>query len=324
MRWWTGKPRWVLAGGLALAAAVPAPATMAPRSAAADEPAPGANRQFISIRWSNGQFTGHDRDSFVAPGIGEGEVVCSRYTQWVSFQPADLAKRANMWVIRKRGDITAVKANRLDHPRTGREYNEGMNEFGNDLEDSGSFVGIISLRPGAEEAGGPRPTPTTFRVNWNWKFGAEGDRCEVTGVVVSPPVTGSTEVLGALTVNWQHDSPGGRDGDGMNVPGVGTLRITCNHEGQWLTLHAEGDDRSVAASTYEGEGTQAVTHQDRGPVDGEPIAIRLPPNGMITATLRAGGQERGTLVLSSEYELNHDENRDLNKCFVAAQVVART
>lgn len=287
----------------------------------------GARRQPIFIRWSNGQFTGHDRASFVAPAIGRGEVVCGRYTQWVRFFPSDTRQRANMWVVRRRGDSTAVRANRLDFPRTGREFNEGMNERHNDLEDEGSFVGIISLRPGAGSLGGPGPTPTTFRIWWKWKFGdSPGDRCQVNGMVVSPPVRGSSEALGSLTINWQHNSSDGRDGDATSIPGVGTLRATCNREVQELTLVPDHDDTSYELTTYQGEGTANATREQLSTVAGEPLRVPLPANGMLTATWDADGsgpQSPAELVLSSEHELNHDENPDLNRCFVAGQVLAK-
>lgn len=141
--------------------------------------------QVLNINWQHNP-AGHDKTFFVAPGIGHGEVVCNTRKQWLRFFPDDLSKRANMWITRTRGNIVAVKANHLDYPNTGKDFQEGMNEVYGDQEDTGSFTGIISQRPGKGGRGGPGPSPTTIQMSWHWVFDDQyGPRCYVMGRVTT-------------------------------------------------------------------------------------------------------------------------------------------
>jgi len=54
----------------------------------------------LTANWRNGQSAGRDRAAFVAPGIGEGEVVCSPDTQQVQFRPYDQQSDTAMWTTR--------------------------------------------------------------------------------------------------------------------------------------------------------------------------------------------------------------------------------
>ena len=48
----------------------------------------------------NGQFTGRDRVSFTAPGIGQGEVICSRDAQLIEFRRYDSRNDVALWTAK--------------------------------------------------------------------------------------------------------------------------------------------------------------------------------------------------------------------------------
>jgi hypothetical protein len=136
--------------------------------------------QSIAINWQNDRAAGRDRQRFVAPGIGRGEVVCSRNAQQVRLRPFDQRADTVMWTTRiERGD-TDVRTARRER-NTGPEFNEGMNLVGDAPEGNGTFVGLISSRGDRDGDGGPGPHPTAFRLSWHWQFGDGAPRCYVAG-----------------------------------------------------------------------------------------------------------------------------------------------
>jgi hypothetical protein len=143
------------------------------------------SRQAVTINWQNGQFAGRDTASFVAPGIGTGQIVCSPDTQWLRFFPADAsADTAMTWLESEPGSRVGVNtAVRTQY--TGPDFYAGFNDSLGQQVGSGSVEGIISSRLNRDSLGGPGPAPTTFRVTWNWNFGGGSPGCSVAGEFVS-------------------------------------------------------------------------------------------------------------------------------------------
>jgi hypothetical protein len=147
--------------------------------------APDIGRQAVSINWANGQFAGQDTASFVAPGIGTGQIVCSPDTQWLRFFPSDAnADTAMTWLESEPGSRVGVNtAVRTQY--TGPDFYAGFNDSLGQQAGSGSLEGIISSRLDRTALGGAGPAPTTFRVTWNWNFGGGSPGCSVAGEFVS-------------------------------------------------------------------------------------------------------------------------------------------
>ena len=153
------------------------------------ERGPGSFRQDITINWQNGQSTGRDRETFVAPGIGKGEVICNTQAQQVIFEPYDQGKDTAMWITRVQdqgfgaGAEVVVRTARREQG-TGDLFNEGLNFQGYDRggtenEGTGMFTGLISSRGDRSSEGGPGSAPTSFRLTWHWNFGDGSNRCYV-------------------------------------------------------------------------------------------------------------------------------------------------
>jgi hypothetical protein len=143
----------------------------------------GVVDQVLAIDWQNGNYSGHDSATFIAPGIGEGIVGCSLDTQWVNFIPYDPNSDSEMWAAIMRGNEVSVRAAARRSPFFGNEFNLGLNTVnGSEAEGQGSMVGIISSRGAFASAGGAGPAPTTFHLSWHWSFAdAYGPRCYVAG-----------------------------------------------------------------------------------------------------------------------------------------------
>jgi hypothetical protein len=143
----------------------------------------GIVEQTISIDWQNDNYRGQDSASFVAPGIGQGEVVCSLNTQWINFTPYDEGADSEMWGAIMRGEEVSVRAAAHRAASWGNEFNLGLNVVnGTEPESEGSMVGIISSRGQFGSPGEPGPPPTTFHLAWYWSFAdSYGPRCYVAG-----------------------------------------------------------------------------------------------------------------------------------------------
>jgi hypothetical protein len=142
--------------------------------------------QTISINWQSGDYRGQDSASFVAPGIGQGEVACSLDTQWINFTPYDEGADSEMWAAIMRGEEVSVRAASHRATSWGNEFNLGLNRAKDALseepESEGSMVGIISSRGVFGSPGEPVPPPTTFHLAWYWSFtDSYGPRCYVAG-----------------------------------------------------------------------------------------------------------------------------------------------
>ncbi len=144
---------------------------------------PGIVEQTISINWQNDDYRGRDSASFVAPGIGQGEVVCGLNTQWINFTPYDEGADSEMWGAIMRGEEVSVRAAAHRATSWGNEFNLGLNVVnGTESESEGSMVGIVSSRGQFGSPGEPGPPPTTFHLAWYWSFAdSYGPRCYVAG-----------------------------------------------------------------------------------------------------------------------------------------------
>lgn len=178
--------------------------------------AAGPARQFISIDWQNGDYAGHDRQSFVAPGIGSGEVRCTppnanepTGVQWIRFYPDDAGSGSvgpskwatTMWTVRNGGnigqndgdatdsDLSVVRTARLDRANQQSGFNESMNTqtVGYDVRSTGMFTGLITTEPFSADT--IKPPATSFRITWHWNFGLGYDnpdgRCYMAGTFVT-------------------------------------------------------------------------------------------------------------------------------------------
>lgn len=142
--------------------------------------------QPISINWQNGQSTGRDRATFTAPGIGQGQVICSRDAQMITFRRYDQRNDVALWTAKvfDRSDgqsVFDVKRGLLTQ-FTGEEVNEGFNLTADALRGDGAYRGIIASHGDRSGPGGPGPAPTAFHLTFHWRFGDQfGDRCYVAG-----------------------------------------------------------------------------------------------------------------------------------------------
>lgn len=142
--------------------------------------------QPFSVNWQNGQFTGRDRATFTAPGIGQGQVICSRDAQMITFRRYDARDDVALWtakVFDRQDGLSAfdVKEGLLTQ-FTGEEVNEGFNLGDGALSGDGSYRGIIASYGDRTTPGGAGPAPTAFHLTFHWRFGDQfGDRCYVAG-----------------------------------------------------------------------------------------------------------------------------------------------
>ncbi|MCW3015477.1 MAG: collagen-like protein, partial [Solirubrobacterales bacterium] len=158
----------------------------------------------FSINWQNNRWQGREQVTYVAPGIGQGTVICSPNiqnvtdsgAQMITFRPFDQQADTTMWTLRTDDrpltyyddparaaeSPVAVRAARRE-ANTGPEFNEGFNlkAFAPTYRAQGSFIGIISSRGDRKVIGGPGPAPTTFRLTWHWTFDDGNPRCYVAG-----------------------------------------------------------------------------------------------------------------------------------------------
>ena len=171
--------------------------------------AAGPARQFISIDWQNGDYVGHDRQTFVAPGIGTGEVRCTppndnepTGVQWIRFYPYDAGSptegpsnwATTMWTTRNGGNldggdrfVSVVRTARLDRANQQSGFNESMNtaSVGYDPTSVGLFTGLITTEPFSPTTA--KPPSTSFRLTWHWNFGYNdpNGRCYMAGTFLT-------------------------------------------------------------------------------------------------------------------------------------------
>ena len=161
--------------------------------------------QFVNIGWQNNKWQGYANQSFTAPGIGTGRIICTpptadnQYTgeRRIEFTPTQVGTATSpptkwattMWTARHGGnvddtqadDLTVIRTARLDR-KNQKEFNESFDTapaLHYDPESTGSMHGIITTEPW-QEGVVVQPAPTTFEVSWHWNFRSTADnRCYV-------------------------------------------------------------------------------------------------------------------------------------------------
>lgn len=142
----------------------------------------------MTINWQNGRQSAGDSADFAIPGIGEGELVCSRSAQWLRVFPIDQRDEVTMWLVRQQDGTPPTVRTARHNQYTGPDFNEGLNRYRGELVTSGSFIGLISSRGRWTSRGGPGPPPTSFHVSFNWNFARSSSaRCYVAAQFITGP-----------------------------------------------------------------------------------------------------------------------------------------
>ena len=182
----------------------PVGATGARGPAGADAPAE-LKTQFVNIGWQGNKWEGYESQSFTAPGIGKGRIICEPPTannsftgeRRIEFIPTQLGTATSpptkwattMWTARHGGNVDDANAKNVTVIRTARLDRKNQKEFNEsfdtapalqyDPESTGSMHGIITTEPW-QEGVVVQPPPTTFEVSWHWNFRNTGEnRCYV-------------------------------------------------------------------------------------------------------------------------------------------------
>lgn len=181
----------------------------------ADAPA-ALTKRSVTIGWQNGDWKGYDKQSFKAPGIGEGKIICkppntyvndTSGTQVISFVPYKLGTKTTrppdwattMWTARRGGNEDDPAARKVTVIRTARLDRHNQKSFYESFDTApamqydpvsvGQMRGIITTEPW--ESGRSTPPPTTFTLSWNWDFRDQPDapdnhnRCYVNATFVT-------------------------------------------------------------------------------------------------------------------------------------------
>jgi hypothetical protein len=145
-----------------------------------------------------------------------------------------------------------------------------------------------------------------------------------------PPGPPGPNIAVSPTLNWHGlENAPGRDTVLAELPGMAKVEVRCGTAAQdiLLTPLIEGARMVVDTTTFQGEGTAGVSSHNR--VFSEslaPLAIPLPPNGMLEGTVSVepiSGEGSDTaapvsFTFSSEWKLN-DPAGENNYCYVAGQ-----
>jgi hypothetical protein len=165
--------------------------------------------------------------------------------------------------------------------------------------------------------------------------GPQGPRGPVGPVGPAGPAGPAGPNIGlSLTINWTGvaNAPG-NDTATATDPAIGTLTATCNGGDQQIVLapaQVSGVRTVADVTTFQGEGTQGISSNQRltSEGNGSPITIPLPTNGMIVGTVSlepiggTGGPEPDpvTLTVSSQWKLN-DPTPANDYCYIAGQAL---
>lgn len=278
---------------------------------------PVGNVSTAVVDWSGGAWQGREAAGFVAPGIGHGEIVCRPDAQYIRFYPDDLGREVAMlnWTYRdwKEGTEKSLRE-ALHAPGTGADFAEGINKFAPPEKlSTGQFDGIITDRgPFGGPGGPPLAPPTTLKMTWTWDLSQPGkESCHVEATFTSQVNDGPPVVRSAQAV-WRGDSNApGRDGDAVDIPGLGRLVLQCQSGPDGTRKLTFDAPQGATVTTREGSDDAAVA---RPPGQ---ITADLPNNGMLAIAF-GGGQ---TALVTSRWKVN-DPDGSQNWCFAAAQVVA--
>jgi hypothetical protein len=148
---------------------------------------PQVLEQNLTVNWE-GSFadsSGRDTATFVAPGIGTGEVTCNQNTQWVHFQPYNQNTDVAMWTAKfQTNDATVRTARHTTY--TGQTFYEGLNHYAGEQQSTGEIIGIITTQGKLGGSNGAGQDPTTFRLSWDWNFtDSSNPYCFMAGTVDS-------------------------------------------------------------------------------------------------------------------------------------------
>jgi hypothetical protein len=170
-------------------------------------------KQMINIGWQNNNWDGFQSQTFKAPGIGSGKIVCTpptaanQYTgdQLISFTPIYNTRgtpgnvkpenwATTMWTARHGGNeddaaarnVTVVRTARLDRGNQPDFYESFSTApaLHYDPESTGSMHGVITTEPWKEST--KQPPPTVFELSWHWNFrNTDQNRCYVSATFVT-------------------------------------------------------------------------------------------------------------------------------------------
>lgn len=145
-----------------------------------------------------------------------------------------------------------------------------------------------------------------------------------------PPGAPGPNIAVSPTLNWHGlENAEGRDTALTELPGMARIELRCGTAAQdiLITPLNEGVRTVADVTTFQGEGTAGVSSHDRLFTESTaPMAIPLPPNGMIEGTLSvepissegADGAAPASFTFSSEWKLN-DPDEAANYCYIAGQ-----
>jgi hypothetical protein len=293
----------------------------APGSPPVDQQA-GLSEQRVVVDWSGGRSAGRDVAGFVAPGIGSGELVCAGDQQHVRFYPHDVGREQSMmlWTYKDWGGGNEKAIRESVHTQfTGPSFQEGLNKFSPpEKRSTGRYVGLISDRGALDApfASGLAPA-TSIDLRWEWDFtDPDRARCHIEAVLrTENGDPGDARPLArTLQVVWRGDgNAAGHDRVAAEVPGVGTVRLTCEAGPPGdRSLDVEPAERGGSVTVRQG-GDDTVTETGSGP-----LVVPLPNNGQVEVGLFGGA----SILVSSRWKVN-DPKPGENSCRIAAQVVVR-
>lgn len=149
----------------------------------------------------------------------------------------------------------------------------------------------------------------------------------------------------SMTISWRSGAEAaGHETVSRALPGLGTLTLTCpttngtvypGDRKLILTNPASNTRRTAATlTTLQGAGLSGASQLERLNIDpGQTAELGLPNNGMIEGTISAepksgGSVPPGTLtnasvVISSYYKTNDEQNPANNFCQVSAQLIVK-
>jgi hypothetical protein len=277
------------------------------------------------------------------PGIGLVALTCRPKSVQIRIRPNSRRPETQMWLAKfeqKDGrDVVAVKNVRVytyataaddGTGGTGPRAHEGFNQT-TPIEDfqKGYAYGVISQRPGRNQAGGGALTApvTSFRLTWWWeRFRHPGYQyCNMA-------LRLHTDTSQQFGLTWHGSDEGAVQTTATTaIPGVGDAIVTCEPgsldneqtvafrptsaipEKSYLDyelIQAEGD-------TDEPDHLERVDDLDYDPATGLLGPVDLPSNGMMRIWVSVDGVKRG-YQLSSYYIVNNAKRPELNSCEVAA------
>jgi predicted peroxiredoxin len=281
----------------------------------------GLSEQHVVVDWSDNKAAGRDTAGFVAPGIGYGELVCGYDQQHIRFHPNDLTREQSMmlWTYKDWSEDNEKSIRESIHTQfSGPDFQEGLNKFSPpEHKMTGEYEGLISDRgPLDAPFGTSLAPPTSILLTWVWRFGTNGkDRCHVEATLRTENgnPTPSRPLARSAQIVWRgDDNAPGHDAAGVDVPGVGTVSLSCQASPTGVrTITVDPATEGGAVFTREG-GDDHEADYDHGP-----LVVQLPNNGQVKFGLFGGA----SILVSSRWKVN-DTIASQNSCRVAAQVVA--